>query len=92
MSEVRKGTSRNTENENKRRKICNKVLNVNWDYVRGKKKKRKIKINKQKGNKQKKNKIKIKKKFIRQFGSVFNKKMVKSVIYLLFSYQTGYIM
>ena len=55
--------------------------------------KRKIKINKQKGNKQKKiNKKKLKKKFIRQFGSVFNKKMVKSVIYLLFSYQTGYIM
>ena len=64
---------------------------MNWDYVRGKKKtKRKIKINKQKGNKQKKNKLKkIKKKFIRQFGSVFNKKMVKSVIYLLFSYQTA---
>ena len=59
MSEVRKGTSRNTENENKRCKIFNKVLNMNWDYVR---------------------------------GSVFNKKMVKSVIYLLFSYQTGYIM
>ena len=54
MSEVRKGTSRNTENENKRRKIFNKVLNMNWDYVRGKKNKRKIKINKQKGNKQKK--------------------------------------
>ena len=55
MSEVRKGTSRNTENENKRRKIFNKVLNMNWDYVRVKKKnKRKIKINKQKGNKQKK--------------------------------------
>ena len=54
MSEVRKGTSRNTENENKRRKIFNKVLNMNWDYVRGKKKKqRKIKINKQKGNKKK---------------------------------------
>ena len=53
MSEVRKGTSRNTENENKRRKIFNEVLNMNWDYVRGKKKnKRKIKINKQKGNKQ----------------------------------------
>ena len=53
MSEVRKGTSRNTENENKRRKISNKVLNMNWDYVRGKKtNKRKIKINKQKGNKQ----------------------------------------
>ena len=52
MSEVRKGTSRNTENENKRCKIFNKVLNMNWDYVRGKKKnKRKIKINKQKGNK-----------------------------------------
>jgi hypothetical protein len=56
-----------------------------------KKNKRKIKINKQKGNKQtKKIKKKIKKNFIRQFGSVFNKKMVKSVIYLLFSYQTGY--
>ena len=56
MSEVRKGTSRNTENENKICKIFNKVLNMNWDYVRGKKKKRrkiKIKINKQKGNKQK---------------------------------------
>ena len=52
MSEVRKGTSRNTENENKRCKIFNKVLNMNWDYVRGKKNKRKIKINKQKGNKQ----------------------------------------
>ena len=53
MSEVRKGTSRNTENENKRRKIFNKVLNMNWDYVLVKKKKRrKIKINKQKGNKQ----------------------------------------
>jgi hypothetical protein len=54
MSEVRKGTSRNTENENKRRKIFNKVLNVNWDYVRGKKKKkRKKKINKKKKKKQK---------------------------------------
>jgi hypothetical protein len=53
MSEVRKGTSRNTENENKRRKIFNKVLNMNWEYVRGKKK-RKIKINKQNGNKQQK--------------------------------------
>jgi hypothetical protein len=53
MSEVRKGTTRNKENENKRRKIFNEVLNMNWDYVRGKKKtKRKIKINKQKGNKQ----------------------------------------
>ena len=54
MSEVRKGTSRNTGNENKRCKIFNNVLNMNWDYVRGKKNKRKIKINKQKGNKQKK--------------------------------------
>ena len=58
-----------------------------------KKHKRKIKINKQKGNKKKNKKYKNKnKKIIRQFGSVFNKKMVKSVIYLLFSYQTGYIM
>ena len=40
-----------------------------------KKTKRKIKINKQKGNKQKnKNKKKLQKIFIRQFGSVFNKK------------------
>ena len=89
MSEVRKGTSRNTENEDKRWKIFNKVLNMNWDYVRGKKKQRKIKINKQKG---KQTKQINKQKFIRQFGSVFNKKMVKSVIYLLFSYQTRYIM
>jgi hypothetical protein len=50
MSEVRKGTSRNTENENKRRKIFNKVLNMNWDYVRGK---RKQKENKNKQTKRK---------------------------------------
>jgi hypothetical protein len=54
MSEVRKGTSRNTENENKRCKIFNKVLNMNWDYVRVKKKQKEKKINKQKVNKQKK--------------------------------------
>ena len=59
MSEVRKGTSRNTENENKRCKIFNKVLNMNWDYVRGKKKQNKNK-NKQTKRKQKKTK-KIKK-------------------------------
>jgi predicted transcriptional regulator len=92
MSEVRKGTSRNTENENKRCKIFNKVLNMNWDYVRGKKN-QKENENKQKRKQTNKNKLnKIKKKFIRQFGSVCNKKMVKSVIYLLFSYQTGYKM
>ena len=89
MSEVRKGTSRNTENENKRCKIFNKVLNMNWDYVRVKNKQ---KENKNKQTKRKQKFKKIKKKIIRQFGSVFNKKMVKSVIYLLFSYQTGYIM
>jgi hypothetical protein len=50
MSEVRKGTSRNTENENKRCKIFNKVLNMNWDYVRVK--------NKQKENKNKQTKRK----------------------------------
>ena len=59
MSEVRKGTSGNTENENKRRKIFNKVLNMNWDYVRGKKKQKENK-NKQTKRKQKKQK-KIKK-------------------------------
>jgi Rod binding domain-containing protein len=51
-----------------------KVLNMNWDYVRGKKKQ---KENKNKQTKRKQTN-KIKKKFIRQFGSVFNKKMVKS--------------
>ena len=51
----------------------------------------KNKQTKRKQTKKKKSK-KIKKQFIRQFGSVFIKKMVKSVIYLLFSYQTGYIM
>ena len=55
MSEVRKGTSRNTENENKRCKIFNKVLNMNWDYVHGKKKK---KENKNKQTKRKQKKIK----------------------------------
>jgi hypothetical protein len=54
MSEVRKGTSRNTKNENKSRKIFNNVLNMNWDYVRGKKK--------QKENKKKTNKKETKKK------------------------------
>jgi hypothetical protein len=53
MSEVRKGTSRNTENENKRCKIFNKVLNMNWDYVRGKKNQKENK-NKQTKRKQKK--------------------------------------
>ena len=93
MSEVRKGTSRNTENENKRCKIFNKVLNMNWDYVRGKKNKRKIKINKQKGNKKKKKITKnYKKNLYDSLVLYLTKKMVKSVIYLLFSYQTGYIM
>jgi hypothetical protein len=51
MSKVRKGTSKNTKNENKRRKIFNKVLNMNWDYVRGKKKQKENK-NKQTKRKQ----------------------------------------
>ena len=59
MSEVRKGTSRNTENENKRRKIFNTVLNMNWDYVRGKKNQKENK-NKQTKRKQT-NKKKLKK-------------------------------
>ena len=59
MSEVRKGTSRNTENENKRRKIFNKVLNMNWDYVRVKKNQKENK-NKQTKRKQT-NKKKLKK-------------------------------
>ena len=83
MSEVQKGTSRNTENENKRCKIFNKVLTM---YVL--KKKQKENKNKQTKRKQINENIF----FLYEFGSVFNKKMVKSVIYLLFSYQTGYIM
>ena len=63
MSEVRKGTSRNTENENKRCKIFNKVLNMNWDYVRGKKKQKENK-NKQIKRKQTKQKNKKNKKKI----------------------------
>ena len=59
--------------------------------VKKNQKENKNKQTKRKQTKKKKLK-KIKKKFIRQFGSVFNQKMVKSVIYLLFSYQTGYIM
>ena len=58
---------------------------MNWDYVRGKKTKRKIKINKQKGNKQKKINKKIKKKFIRQFASVFNKKMIRNIFVIQLS-------
>ena len=47
---------------------------MNWDYVRGKKNQKENK-NKQTKRKQKQKKLKkIKKKFIRQFGSVFNKK------------------
>ena len=62
MSEVRKGTSRNTENENKRRKIFNNVLNMNWDYVRGKKNQ---KENKNKQTKRKQTK-KINKKTLKK--------------------------
>ena len=58
MSEVRKGTSRNTENENKRCKIFNKVLNMNWDYVRGKKKQKENKNKHKKETKKNKNKKK----------------------------------
>ena len=65
MSEVRKGTSRNTENENKRCKIFNKVLNMNWDYVRGKKK--------QKENKNKQTK--------RKQTNKINKKKLKKILY-----------
>ena len=53
---------------------------MNWDYVRVKK------TNKQKGNKQKKLKKNLYDSLVRLY---LTKKMVKSVIYLLFSYQTG---
>jgi hypothetical protein len=58
-----------------------------------KKNKRKKKINKQKVNKQKKlNKKKFKNILYDSLVLYLTKKMVKSIIYLLFSYQTGYIM
>ena len=58
MSEVRKGTSRNTENENKRCKIFNKVLNMNWDYVRVKKNQKENKNKQTKRKQTKKKKLK----------------------------------
>ena len=50
MSEVQKRTFRYTKNENKRYKIFRFsyiVIYLNWDYVSGKKAKRKKKKNKQ---------------------------------------------
>ena len=54
MSEVRKGTSRNTKNENKRHQIFNMALHVNWDCVLKVVKKNK-KENKNKQTKREKN-------------------------------------
>jgi hypothetical protein len=51
MSEVQKRTFRYTKNENKRYKIFRFsyiVIYLNWDYVSGKKAKRKKQTNKQK--------------------------------------------
>ena len=80
MSEVRKGTSRNTENENKRCKIFNKVLNMNWDYVRVKKnqKENKNKQTKRKQTKKKLNKKKLKNILYDSLVLYLTKKMVKS--------------
>jgi hypothetical protein len=66
---------------------------MNWDYVRGKKKQKENK-NKQTKRKQtnKNKKKKLKKMLYDSLVLYLTKKMVKSVIYLLFSYQTGYIM
>ena len=77
MSEVRKGTSRNTENENKRCKIFNKVLNMNWDYVRVKKKKKENKNKQTKRKKKKKiNKKKKKKKLYDSLVLYLTKKLL----------------
>jgi hypothetical protein len=54
---------RNTENENKRCKIFNKVLNMNWDYVRVKNKQRENKNKQTKRKQTKKNVINILKHF-----------------------------
>ena len=66
---------------------------MNWDYVRVKKNQKENK------NKQTKRKQTKKTKYFYFFLFLYDslvlyltKKMVKSVIYLLFSYQTGYIM
>jgi hypothetical protein len=54
ISEVLKGTSRNTKNENKSDQIFKKVLHMNLEYVSEKKNtKRKIKTNKQRVKKHK---------------------------------------
>ena len=72
MSEVRKGTSRNTENENKRCKIFNKVLNMNWDYVRGQKKQKENKDKQTKRKQTNKQKLKkIKKIFSRECHIIY---------------------
>jgi hypothetical protein len=93
MSEVRKGTSRNTGNENKRiitliyyitkQRVCEtisiiKMLTISKNLVWPRD------FESFKGRNF--NTLSL------EFGSVFNKKMIKSVIYLLFSYQTWYIM
>jgi hypothetical protein len=91
MSEVRKGTSRNTENENKRRKIFNNVLNMNWDYVRGKKK------TVSSTNKTDRHDI-TEILYISRAKHYYPKPYMLRVLnlhhkhYMLFSYQTGYIM
>ena len=43
MSEVRKRTFRNTKNDDNKHKLFNMTLHMNWDYIRFKKTKRKIK-------------------------------------------------
>ena len=66
------------------------VLHMNWDYVSGKKQKRKLKTKEQKGEKTKNSKNSCF--FYATLVSVLKQIMSKSVIYLLFNYQTGYIM
>ena len=62
------------------------VLHMNWDYVSGKKQKWKIKT------KEQKREFFLKKSwfFYTTLVSVLKKIMSKSVIYLLFNYQTVY--
>ena len=43
MSEIRKGTFRNTKTDDNKHKLFNMILHMNWDYIRFKKTKRKIK-------------------------------------------------
>ena len=48
MSEVRKGTFRNTQNDDNKHKLYNMILHMSWDYIRWTKRKIKTRTKKNK--------------------------------------------